>query len=66
LKAEKGNSERQALREQAAVIAASIFHQKEGLGAAEDSEPASSSYNGDTSGSPSKWKTAARNEALRQ
>ncbi len=66
LKAEKGNSERQALREQAAVIAASIFHQKETSGIAEDSERVSSSNNGNASGSPSKWKTAARNEALRQ
>ncbi len=66
LKAEKGNSERQALREQAAVVAASIFHQKEGATAAEDSTLASSSSIGNASGSPSKWKTAARSEALRQ
>ena len=66
LKAEKGSSERQAMREQAAVIAASIFQQKEGLRAAEDSERASSTYNRAASGSPSKWKAAARSEALRQ
>ena len=52
LKAEKGNSERQALREQAAVIAASILHQRESLGAAEDSEHAPSAYNGAASSSP--------------
>lgn len=67
LKAEKGNPERQAFREQAAVIAASIFHQKEGLAATEDHEHTSSSNaavgNG---GAPSRWKTAARREALRQ
>jgi acetyl-CoA carboxylase, biotin carboxylase subunit len=66
VKTEKENSGRQELREQAAVIAASVFHQKESLGAAEDSEHASSSYNGNASGSPSKWKAAARSEALRQ
>ena len=66
LKAEKGNSERQALREQAAVIAASIFHQKEGAAAAEDSAHSSSSHNGNASDSPSKWKATARSEGLRQ
>jgi acetyl-CoA carboxylase biotin carboxylase subunit len=66
LKAEQGNSERQALREQAAVIAASIFHQKESMGTGEDPEHTFISNNGAASGSASKWKTAARNEALRQ
>jgi acetyl-CoA carboxylase biotin carboxylase subunit len=64
LKAGMGNSERQALREQAAVIGASAFPQKKGLGPAEDSDHASSFFNGNTSDSPSKWKAAARSEAL--
>ncbi len=65
LKAEKGNSERQALREQAAVIAASIFHQKEGLGAAENPESTSSHTDGNAD-TPSRWKRTARSEGLRQ
>lgn len=64
-KAKKGNSERQASREQPAVIAASILHQKEVVAAAEESEHAPSTFNGAAS-SPSKWKAAARREALRQ
>ena len=67
VKAEKGNSERQALREEAAVIAASIFHQREGPAASEDHDPASSSQTAAANpGTPSRWKTTARNEALRQ
>jgi acetyl-CoA carboxylase biotin carboxylase subunit len=67
LKAEKGNSERQAFREQAAVIAASIFHQKEGLAATEDHDRTSSSHAAAGNGGvPSRWKTTARREALRQ
>ncbi|MES2220354.1 MAG: acetyl-CoA carboxylase biotin carboxylase subunit [Acidobacteriota bacterium] len=65
LKAEKGSSERQALREQVAVIAASIFHQKESGTAAEDSERTPFSVNGNGSEASSKWKSAARSEALR-
>jgi acetyl-CoA carboxylase biotin carboxylase subunit len=65
LKAEKGNSQRQVSREQPAVIAASIFHQKEAVAAVEESDHASSTYDSAAS-SPSKWKAAARREALRQ
>jgi acetyl-CoA carboxylase biotin carboxylase subunit len=65
LKAEKGNSQRQISREQPAAIAASIFHQKEAVEAAEESDHASSTYDSAAS-SPSKWKAAARREALRQ
>ena len=66
LKAEKGNSEHQASREQSAMIAASILHQKEQVASAKESERASFADNGDASSSPSKWKAAARSEALRQ
>jgi acetyl-CoA carboxylase biotin carboxylase subunit len=64
LNSEMEDSKRQAMREQAAVIAASIFRQKEGL--ATDSDHVYSSHSGAASGSPSKWKKAARSEALRQ
>jgi len=64
-KAEKGNSPHQASREQPAVIAASFLHQKQAVAAAEESDHASSTHNSAAS-SPSKWKAAARREALRQ
>jgi acetyl-CoA carboxylase biotin carboxylase subunit len=66
VKAENGNSERQALREQPAVIAPSIFHQKEDLSLSEDSAHVFSFNGGAASAGPSKWKKAARSEALRQ
>jgi acetyl-CoA carboxylase biotin carboxylase subunit len=66
LKTEKGNSERHAPRQQPAVIAASRFHRKEAVAAAKESEYASFSYNIAVSSSASKWKRAARSEALRQ
>ena len=67
LRAEKGNSQRQAFREQAAVIAAALFHQKEGSGSAENQDRTSSSHpSAGDAGTRSGWKTTARREALRQ
>jgi acetyl-CoA carboxylase biotin carboxylase subunit len=67
LKADKSLSERQTLREQAAVIAASIFHQKDGGAAGEEHEhpPLNHAAPAEVS-APSPWKATARKEALRQ
>jgi acetyl-CoA carboxylase, biotin carboxylase subunit len=65
-KAEKGNSERQAFREQAAVIAAALFHQKEGSGGMEGRDLVGSDHPWtEQAGAASAWKTVARREALR-
>jgi acetyl-CoA carboxylase biotin carboxylase subunit len=66
LKGEKGNSERQALNERTAAIAASILQQNETVAAAEESDHAPFAHNSGASSSPSKWKRAARDESLRQ
>jgi acetyl-CoA carboxylase, biotin carboxylase subunit len=66
LKAERGDAEQQALQEEAVVITAPIFHQKEGLAGTEDPGPTFSDTADGNAGTPSKWKIAARSEALRQ
>ncbi|MGO8719611.1 MAG: acetyl/propionyl/methylcrotonyl-CoA carboxylase subunit alpha [Acidobacteriaceae bacterium] len=66
LKAEKGNSERQAFREQAAAIAAALFHQKEGPGSGESHEHTEAGHSlAEEAGTASGWKTTARREGLR-